>query len=341
MIQKGLVNNSVSAFQAAIEIHNKPDFSYRYETVSLLLLNAWELALKAFVRKKTKASVFERDGHSISFNKALRLTSEHIENEKKGSFQATRVNLSLLYEFRNKSAHFYSDEIDPIIFSLIAKASTNYSRFMQSYFGIDPLAACNLTILPLGFKLPFEPEGFLSKQVVEHGGSEQFVEFLTHIVDMTVELDRNGIEDSVLLGFRVHIDSTKSVSNADIIAAIKNDESSIPLRQKKVVRLCDDPSAQPVYLSDDDFFRHWPLDHADLVLKCRVKIDGFKQDKRFNEAKKIIRRNSQFAGQRSLDKANKSTRWYYSESAVDEIERLLDNKPMKEGNPSYGLHAEG
>jgi len=41
MIQSNLVNNSIAAYFAAIEIHNKPNISYRYETVTLFMINAW------------------------------------------------------------------------------------------------------------------------------------------------------------------------------------------------------------------------------------------------------------------------------------------------------------
>ncbi len=32
---------------SAIEVYNKPDFKYREETFAILMLNAWELLLKA------------------------------------------------------------------------------------------------------------------------------------------------------------------------------------------------------------------------------------------------------------------------------------------------------
>ena len=48
------IKNSIAAYFAAIEIHNKPNITYRYETVTLLLMNAWELALKSFIRKYIK-----------------------------------------------------------------------------------------------------------------------------------------------------------------------------------------------------------------------------------------------------------------------------------------------
>ena len=42
-----LVNKSVQAAIAAIEIYNKPNFFYREEAFSLLMTNAFELLFKA------------------------------------------------------------------------------------------------------------------------------------------------------------------------------------------------------------------------------------------------------------------------------------------------------
>ena len=42
-----LAAKSVQAAVAAIEIYNKPSFTYREEAFSLLMTNAWELLLKA------------------------------------------------------------------------------------------------------------------------------------------------------------------------------------------------------------------------------------------------------------------------------------------------------
>lgn len=50
MIQNNLLKYSIAAYLTAIAIHNKPDFSYRYEIVTFLIKNSWELALKAYVR---------------------------------------------------------------------------------------------------------------------------------------------------------------------------------------------------------------------------------------------------------------------------------------------------
>ena len=47
-----LVDKSIEACLAAIEIYNKPNFTYREEVFSILMLNAWELLLKARVMKE-------------------------------------------------------------------------------------------------------------------------------------------------------------------------------------------------------------------------------------------------------------------------------------------------
>ena len=105
-IQSNLVKNSIAAYFAAIEIHNKPNISYRYETVSLLMMNAWELALKAYVRKHIKTrSIFTEDGHTISADKALDYVTEHINNIKPKSFTAVRLNIEEIEKYRNGNVH--------------------------------------------------------------------------------------------------------------------------------------------------------------------------------------------------------------------------------------------
>lgn len=72
MIQNNLIKNSIAAYFAVIEIHNKPNFSYCYETMTLLLMNDGKLVLKAFVKKYIKnKNIFTKDGHIISIDKAI------------------------------------------------------------------------------------------------------------------------------------------------------------------------------------------------------------------------------------------------------------------------------
>lgn len=70
-VTKLLLDSSQSALFAGIEIHNKPHIAYRYPTTVILIINAWELALKAYVYKYIgKKKIYEKDKkHTITFSK--------------------------------------------------------------------------------------------------------------------------------------------------------------------------------------------------------------------------------------------------------------------------------
>lgn len=77
-----LLDKSISAMIAAIEVYNKPDFLYRGETFSILAINGWELLLKAKHLKDNHnkmrslyvmESVINKDG-SKSKKKKVKLT---------------------------------------------------------------------------------------------------------------------------------------------------------------------------------------------------------------------------------------------------------------------------
>lgn len=92
-IKKLLLDASQSALFAGIEIHNKPNIAYRYPTATILIVNAWELALKAYIYQYIgKKKNYERDGkHTIAFSKALILVRDHINTVEK---------IKILWQFR-------------------------------------------------------------------------------------------------------------------------------------------------------------------------------------------------------------------------------------------------
>lgn len=73
-----LKKNVYSAFSSAIEIHNKPNIEYRYENVTILLLNAWELILKAFIRKYTYKSIFKDNDYTISIDEEISIAKKYL-----------------------------------------------------------------------------------------------------------------------------------------------------------------------------------------------------------------------------------------------------------------------
>ena len=213
MIQSNLIKNAIAAYFAAIEIHNKPNIQYRYETVTLLIQNSWELILKAYVRKYIKGkSIFENEGHTITLDKALSYVEEDINAKNPKEFKAIKSNISQIEKYRNGVTHFYCEELEPYIFMLVAKSALNFAEFVRKYFDKDILAEEGLFIMPLGFKLPFKPEDFLSNKATKYLPSKESTEFVRSIVSVINDLNNDGIEDSIVLGFNVYMESVKNRS---------------------------------------------------------------------------------------------------------------------------------
>lgn len=328
MIQSNLVKNSIAAYFAAIEIHNKPNIAYRYETVTLLMMNAWELALKAYVKKYIKnKSIFTEDGHTISADKALSYVVEHRNGIKKNSFTAIQRNMEEVEKYRNQVTHFYCDELEPYIFMLVARMALNYADFMKDFFDKDIMANEGLFILPLGFKLPFKPEDFLSSNVAKYAASDEAIQFIKSIVEVIQELNDEGIEDSIVLGFDLYLESVKKQTNGSILAAITGEESA-DVSFTKVSKVRFSPDANNIVsMSDDDFRKIWKYSHQDVVAWCRKNIPNFKQSKIFYDAKKSILNDENCVYERRLDNTNtkSASQKFYTEYALEKIKEFYIN----------------
>ena len=129
---KSFVDKSVSAALSAVEVYNKPDFKYREETFAILMINAWELLLKAKILAsnnnrlnaiyvmepkvgkkgnplKTKKPKENRSGNptTISIGKSLEICKQSPTNLD----QACCSNIRLLLEIRDAAIHFQNDDL--------------------------------------------------------------------------------------------------------------------------------------------------------------------------------------------------------------------------------------
>ena len=218
---------------------------------------------------------------------------------------------------------------------LAAKSALNYVDFMKKYFGKDILAKDGLFILPLGFKLPFKPEDFLTKQAAHYILSPESKEFVESIVKVITELDSKGIsvykfiksydkgiEDTIVIGFDIYLENVKRMKNSDLLVAITSqDDADMSFAKVNKIQVTNDPNAQKVRLSDDEFIKQYPLSYGDVCSRCRDKIEGFKQNQRFNSIMEEIKKEARFAFTRKLNPNNlKSSRTtFYAESVIDEI----------------------
>jgi hypothetical protein len=212
---------------AAIEVYNKPRIEYRSECCVILLLNAWELLLKAIL-SKNQIRIFERKERGKPY-RTLKLWDAF--EAARGYFpydipwKAVGENIGRLADYRNNVVHFYNSEsLGVVIYSLAQTSIVNYRDIVQSIFDRDIAAEVNIALLPLSFSAPPDPIEFL-------GASSELPrpmsEFLGLISETTRELEGEGIDTARFFTvFEVSLQSTKKIQSADIVAGVQDSSSS-------------------------------------------------------------------------------------------------------------------
>ena len=318
-VVKSLIDSAESAIFAGIEIHNKPRIPYRYPTATLLVINAWELALKAYIYKYIgKKLIFTDKNHTINFSKALVYVHEHINKiEGNKNFNSVKENLFLLSEYRNNNTHYFESEIDPIIFMLLSKATLNFNAFLEKYFHREITDNENLIILPIGFKLPFEPVEYLSKTSTNKVTNS----FMRDVIKTIKKLDDDGITESIVVGFNMFVNNVKNISNADIIAAIDpSNYDAVALT--KEYRFTDNPSVPAIRVDETELIKQkYPYSHKELQRKIKEKIPYIKFNNQFYNYIKLIKKNKEWFMVRLLNPLNpkSSKTGFYSEKAIEKL----------------------
>lgn len=300
----------------------------------MLLINAWELLLKTFIRKHIKGkSIFEKDGHTISFGKAVNYCNEYINaNHGKNTFTSVKKNLELLEEYRNDVVHFFNDDLDPVIFSLIARGALNYTEFLKTYFGIDILAEDGLFILPLGFKLPFQPTDFLSTKASSSSNFPETKAFIKEVVNVITDLKDQGIEESVVLGYGVYMEIVKKVTNSDIVAAISSpQEAEISVVKTTKIVPTNDPGAQKFNLSEDHIAELFPLTYTEVAEACRKRYANFSQNQIFIDLMKNVKKDPVMSCGRRLNPKSKGEpdKYLYSNSIFEYLDKYYKQRKYK------------
>lgn len=321
-VVKSLVDSAESAIFAGIEIHNKPRIPYRYPTATLLVINAWELALKAYVYKYIgKKQIYVDKEHTISFSKALVYVHEHI-NKTEGTkdFNSVKENLFLLSEYRNNNTHYFESELDPIIFMLLSKATLNFNAFLEKYFHREIADNENLIILPIGFKLPFEPVEYLNKKTTDKISNN----FMQDVLQSIKKLNDEGVSESIVVGFSMFVNSVKNISNADIIAAI-DPANYDAVAITKEYRLTDNPKAPAIRIDETELIKQkYPYSYDELKKRIKEKLPDIKFNTQFYNYLKLIKENKDWYMVRLLNPLNpkSSKTGFYSERAIEKLLEL-------------------
>lgn len=326
-----LLDKSIQAAISAIEIYNKPDFKYREESFSILMVNAWELLLKAkIVKDKQKGfsvlyitdneQSLKKDGTlkrkpTFKKNRAGNfLTIDIYEAIKRLALLDTnlRENIGLLTEMRDNSTHFFnhskSFEFEKKLLEIGTATLKSYVEVVREWFKYD-MTKYNFFLMPVSFFYPSEISAISLKKE-----GKQYANLLNYISKKEEEFPSN--EDA-----KHHISlivQTKFVKgSASEAVPVKYD----PTNPKAISVTYGDP--------DKEFSNKYPWTFKDdLCPKLKERYKNFKPDKRFYEIKKPLDQNEKYCKSRYLDPKKKQgpCKKYYSTEILKELDKHYERK---------------
>lgn len=235
---KKLHANSRAAMLAAIEIYNKPQTTYREQVVTVLVVNAWELILKAALRKATKNIFYKKkrgeDYRSLSLEHCIANMDKHRLWPDSVDGDGVQANLRILTDYRNKIIHLYvADDLNSMLYMFLQQSIVNYRDFVLAFFGKDLADDITWTLLPLAASTPSDTIRSLrvdgdvrSTKVVE-----DFLRDLRQIISDAEELDADM--GRIALVQEINLQSGKKISRADLEVAV-NQGAPTTIVQRKI-----------------------------------------------------------------------------------------------------------
>lgn len=283
-----LAAKSIQAALSAIEVYNKPDFKYREESFCILMVNAWELLLKAKIlheNAENEQILHQRDKEGrviLSASKNPRTISIG-EAIKAASLDKILVDhLFILIEFRDNAIHHMNDS--PMLKVKVQEVGTatlrNYLEMGKEWFSMD-LARYNFYLMPMSF---FHPHELQSYSI--NNESEQHRNLLRYIAMLE---EQHPFEE---------------LPRVAISLMLKTDFVKSAMRYAP-----EDPGAIPVKFESEEAFRkkyRWRY-KEDLIPAIQKRFSDFKLDQKFFALKKRLESDQRFCGERSLD-------WYNPKS---------------------------
>jgi hypothetical protein len=322
-----LLEKSVHAALSAIEIYNKPDFKYREESFSILMVNAWELLLKARILQGNKnklESIYivdpnktRKDGKPYKKPKYKTSRSGNyltidVTNAMKELKLPERLkeNLGLLIEIRDNAIHFMNDSklFEKKFLEIGTSSLKSYVNMVNKWFDYD-LSQYNFYLMPISFFHNHEMQSFsINKEDKQHQNLLKFIA----AKEKTFPSDETQ-EHNISLILETKWVKSKSV---DALTTFRYDP--------------DDPNAITYKVdSEEEFRKKYPWSWTNnLKPKLQTRYNNFKMDQKFWTLKKSLENDRRYMDERHLDWNNlKGTKKkFYSTEILKEFDKHYDKK---------------
>lgn len=311
--------NAEEALISSIEIYNKPLWNYKFQTSLILLINAWELLLKAIIVKHDGLnSIMVTDTNTISFDNAIKIVSEI--NEENLSM-ASKENLSILYDIRNNYTHFYSEEIDTILYSLMAKSIDEFIKLALKYFKFKHQEILSMQCLPIFFNIV---KTTIQEIKVIQNSKDTFIKSLA---DRIVSFASSNKDiDSIMYNVDINLQTVKNFKNADLIFGLDDgSDYTINLEKKYVLGNKSDKGLQKVTLTDDEINEKYPYIYENLI-ELRQNKGDYKRIQEFIKSVRNADNAIEYCYEKNKHPQRKTGSFYiYSQKCYDEILSMVKN----------------
>ena len=309
-----LAKKSLQAVLAAIEIYNKPTFSYREESFALLMVNSWELLLKAkwvldhgedeaslhILEKDKKTPKRNRSGNPLTHSVTY-LSKKLIENRNSGIKKDCHNNILALLEIRDTSTHFLNRDIHlgRRILEIGTASLHNYLQLAKKWFSLD-LSKYNFFLMPISFF-----HGFETVQPVSTSDYPEQIKKLLKFLDS--------------------LEQKKSEEDSGQHVALRLETKLVKGRSSSAVAFSwtDDPDAPKVTMREEDVLKNYPMTFHDLTAVMRKRYRNFVENSDFHKLKKKIRREKKYSIVRYLHPNNPKSqkKHFYNSNILQEFDK--------------------
>lgn len=315
---KELLNKSVHAALSAIEIYNKPDFKYREETFSILMINAWELLLKARIVKEKNdyKAIFELE-NKIGKNGNKLKTKKFKENRSGNPMsislqkcidiciappidlnESCKENIIILMEIRDTAIHLQNNDkmLSKKIFEVGTASLKNYLYSAKDWFNYD-LSKYNFYLMPLSFYHEFD--------TVDSFSIKNDKEQIDNLLKFISNIEKNS-PSNVDTDYNISLNLKTTFIRSTDLDSLKIDFNTNP----------NNPTTLNVNISDEDITKRYPIGSSELMKKAKVRYTDIKIDKKYHTLLKLIHDNKKYCLYRKFypnSPKSKGARFYSTE----------------------------
>ncbi|USU06273.1 DUF3644 domain-containing protein [Sphingomonadaceae bacterium OTU29LAMAA1] len=341
-----LVMKSREACISAVETYNRASTMYREETFAILMINAWELLLKARIVRERGGKVSslwelqprrKKDGEASKLKEYKRNRSgtpltiglERAYNLVAG-FAQHRIdqnciaNIEALVGIRDNATHFvvHDAALRKSLTEIALASVRNYVLAAQEWFNVS-FSDLNIASMPITFDLDH-------KQVesVAHKQPEAVTRFLAYMEELQARARAESSDFSVSI--RVNFDVVKNRENAAVTAALVRDDPDLT-----------------VTIDGDKLPAGFNTSYRELLARLSARYIDFSQNGTFHDIMKRLKKDERYCYNRYPDPEKKAgtPKQFYNLNILRELDchyerrgKTLFETPDEEGAGGVAHH---